>query len=64
MKLKPGQLPKDHKRMNLNVEEDLHRQFKVATEMEGKNMTVVLTEFIEAYVQKHLPASIRRKLKE
>ena len=50
--------------MNLNVEEDLHRQFKVATEMEGKNMTVVLTEFIEAYVQKHLPASIRRKLKE
>jgi hypothetical protein len=41
------------KRMNLNVEVDLHNAFKAATAAEGKNMTDVLLEFIQDYIKKH-----------
>jgi hypothetical protein len=41
------------KRMNLNVELNLHNAFKAATAAEGKNMTDVLLEFIQDYVRKH-----------
>jgi len=41
------------KRMNLNVEVDLHNRFKAATAAQGLNMTDVLLEFIEQYVSKH-----------
>jgi hypothetical protein len=41
------------KRMNLNVEVHLHDAFKAATAAQGKNMTDVLLEFIEQYVQKN-----------
>lgn len=38
------------KRLNLNVELDLHNKFKAVTAAQGKNMTDVLLEFIEQYV--------------
>ncbi len=41
------------KRMNLNVPVDLHNGFKVATTVRGKNMTDVLLEFIQNYVEKN-----------
>jgi ParG len=41
------------KRMNLNVEVSLHDAFKAATAVQGKNMTDVLIEFIENYVERH-----------
>lgn len=40
------------KRMNLNVDLDLHNRFKAATAAQGENMTDVLLRFIEAYVAK------------
>ena len=43
------------KRMNLNVEVNLHNSFKAATAAQGKNMTDVLIEYIEQYVTKHSP---------
>lgn len=43
------------KRMNLNVPVDLHNEFKSATASKGLNMTDVLLEFIQSYVDKHSP---------
>ena len=44
--------------MNLNVPVELHNSFKSVTASEGKNMTDVLLEFIQSYVEKY---SARRK---
>ena len=41
------------KRMDLNVEANLHDAFKAATAAEGKKMTDVLIEFIKQYVENH-----------
>jgi hypothetical protein len=41
------------KRMNLNVPIELHNAFKSTTAGQGKNMTDVLLEFIQAYVDKN-----------
>lgn len=41
------------KRMNLNVPVELHNSFKSATASQGKNMTDVLLDFIQSYVDKH-----------
>ena len=41
------------KRMNLNVPMELHNAFKSATAAEGKNMTDVLLEFIQTYVDRN-----------
>ena len=43
------------KRMNLNVEVNLHNAFKSTTASQGLNMTDVLLEFIQNYVTKHSP---------
>ena len=43
------------KRMNLNVEVNLHNSFKATTAAKGLNMTDVLMEFIQNYVTKHSP---------
>lgn len=59
--MKPGELPKGYKRMNLNVETELHEKFKAAAALEGKNMTDVLIEFIRDYVRRHLPAGLRKE---
>jgi hypothetical protein len=39
--------------MNLNVPIDLHNQFKSVTASQGENMTNVLLEFIQNYVDKY-----------
>ena len=41
------------KRMNLNVDLDLHNAFKAATAVQGKNMTDVLLDFINDYIKKY-----------
>lgn len=40
----------EEKRMNLNIPLALHNAFKAATAAQGKNMTDVLAEFIQQYV--------------
>lgn len=39
--------------MNLNVPIELHNAFKATTASRGQNMTDVLLEFIQAYIDKH-----------
>jgi hypothetical protein len=41
------------KRVNINVEVNLHNAFKAATAAQGVDMTTVLMEFIQGYVAKH-----------
>ena len=41
------------KRVNINVEIDLHNAFKAATAAQGVDMTTVLMEFIQKYVDKY-----------
>jgi ParG len=41
------------KRMNLNVPIELHNAFKSTTAAQGQDMTHVLLEFIQEYVNKN-----------
>jgi hypothetical protein len=41
------------KRMNLNVPLDLHNTFKSLTAAQGQNMTDVLIQYIQEYVDDH-----------
>ena len=41
------------KRMNLNVPLELHNAFKSVTASQGMNMTDVLLEFIQNYIDKN-----------
>ena len=41
------------KRVNVNIEVNLHNAFKAATAAKGTDMTTVLMEFIESYVAKY-----------
>jgi ParG protein len=41
------------KRVNINLEINLHNAFKAATAAQGVDMTTVLQRFIEDYVVKH-----------
>lgn len=52
------------KRMNLNVEVELHDAFKAATAAQGKNMTDVLMEFIEQYVEKNGVQPVKKGRKQ
>jgi len=49
------------KRMNINVEAGLHSAFKAATAAKGENMTDVLMEFIQNYVQKNQSGTVKSK---
>ncbi len=49
------------KRMNLNVDIQLHDAFKAATAARGESMTDILTQFIQQYVEKHLPSALKQK---
>lgn len=48
------------KRMNLNVEVDLHNKFKAVTAAEGKKMTDVLIDYIRKYVEQHAPEQSKK----
>jgi predicted DNA binding CopG/RHH family protein len=41
------------KRVNINVEIDLHNAFKATTAAQGVDMTTVLQQFIESYVARY-----------
>jgi hypothetical protein len=47
--------------MNLNVPVTLHNSFKSITAAEGANMTDILLEFIQSYVDKHGQAGKKPK---
>ena len=49
------------KRVNINVEVDLHNAFKAATAAQGVDMTTVLMEFIQKYVDKYESAVPKQK---
>ena len=48
------------KRVNINVEVNLHNAFKAATAAQGVDMTTVLMEFIQDYVAKNGPVPARK----
>ena len=41
------------KRLNIHIGVDLHNRFKAATAARGENMTDVLLQFIQKYVDSH-----------
>ena len=47
------------KRMNINVEVDLHNAFKSAVSARGENMTDILVKCIQDYVDKYLPGGLK-----
>ena len=49
------------KRVNINVEVNLHNAFKAATAAQGVDMTTVLMEFIQSYVAKHGTTTPQKK---
>jgi hypothetical protein len=49
------------KRVNINVEVNLHNAFKAATAAQGVDMTTVLMEFIQQYVGKFESATPKRQ---
>lgn len=51
------------KRLNVNISEELHRRFKSATAAQGLEMTDVILEWIQKYVDKNgvvAPSKSRR----
>ena len=48
------------KRMNINVDSELHQQFKTAVSNKGENMTDVLIAFIQSYVDKYYPGDLKK----
>jgi hypothetical protein len=50
IKIKEG---KGLKRLNVNITTELHRRFKSATAAQGLEMTDVILEFIQKYVEKN-----------
>jgi hypothetical protein len=60
-KIRRAQKQEEPKRMNLNVPIELHNTFKSLTAAQGQNMTDVLLEFIQQYVDKHSPKLDRRR---
>jgi ParG protein len=49
------------KRLNINIEVDLHNAFKAATAARGENMTDVLLQYIQDYVTRHGYNSKKKK---
>ena len=48
------------KRLNINITRELHNRFKASTAALGLEMTDVLLEFIQKYVDKNGPAPARK----
>jgi hypothetical protein len=49
------------KRVNINIPIELHNRFKASTAAQGREMTVVLLEFIQEYVAKHRSTTPQQK---
>jgi predicted DNA binding CopG/RHH family protein len=47
------------KRVNINLEVNLHNAFKAATAAQGVDMTTVIQQFIENYVSKYVSSAPR-----
>jgi len=52
------------KRMNVNMDANLHAAFKVAAVAQGKDMTTVLIELVQQYVEKHYPKGLPAAVKK
>ncbi len=52
------------KRMNVNMDANLHAAFKVAAVAQGKDMTTVLVELVQQYVAKNYPQRLPAGLKK
>ena len=52
------------KRMNVNMDVNLHQAFKVATVAQGKDMTTALIELVQQYVEKYYPQGLPAGLKK
>ena len=48
------------KRLNVNISEELHRRFKSATAAQGLEMTDLVLEWIQKYVDKNGPAPVKK----
>jgi predicted DNA-binding protein len=40
------------KRFTINIPEELHKRLKIASTLEGKNMTSVVIKMVEEYVER------------
>ena len=49
------------KRLNINLDPETHRLFKLAAVAAGTDMTDAIKAFIDDYVEKHLPREMRPK---
>jgi hypothetical protein len=49
------------KRVNINLEVNLHNAFKAATAAQGVDMTTVLQQFSESYVARHGATAPQKK---
>ena len=52
------------KRLNVNLDANLHAAFRVAAVAQGKDMTTAVIELIEEYVRKHYPKGLPPELKK
>ena len=56
--------PKGYQKLNLNVPEELFREFKATTAARGEKMTEVVLSFIRDYVGKYSPLRPGRRSRE
>ncbi len=52
------------KRLNVNLDADLHAAFNTAAISQGKDMTTALIELIQDYVAKNYPTKLPAGLKK
>ena len=50
------------KRLNVNLDPETHRLFKLAAIAAGTDMTDAIKEFIDDFIARHLPRELRRQL--
>jgi len=50
------------KRLNVNLDPETHRLFKLAAIAAGTDMTEAIKQFIEDFIDRHLPRELRRQL--
>ncbi|HXP45093.1 MAG TPA: plasmid partition protein ParG [Candidatus Acidoferrales bacterium] len=57
-------LPEGTVRLNINMEQSLHRRFKAVCAISGQRMTDVMLRLIEIYIDEHSSASSPKKVKK